>query len=78
LQAKSEQVRKTIDERMSILTKTARKVLNNKNVRFTFNKEMAAVEEKSKKLFLVKDKFKHYLEKNESLNKLVSQFNLEI
>ncbi len=61
-----------------MLTKTARKILNNKNIKFTFNKEVLAVEDKPKKLFLVKDKFKHYVEKNENLNLLVKKFNLEI
>jgi hypothetical protein len=59
------------------LTKHAQKVLNNKLVRITFDDKIV-VEEKSKKLYLAKDKFNYYNEQNKALSLLVNAFSLEI
>ena len=76
LHVKSEPLKKSIEERLSIITKHAQKVLNNKNIHFVF--EVKEVKNKEKSLYLAKDKYKFYLEKNKNIEKLVELFNLDL
>jgi len=76
LHVKSEPLKKSIEERLSIITKHAQKVLDNKNIRFVF--EVKEIKNKEKSLYLAKDKYQYYLEKNKNIEKLVDIFNLDL
>jgi len=76
LHIKSEPLKKSIEEKLSIITKQAQKVLDNKNLRFVF--EVKEIEKKEKSLYLAKDKYKHYVEKNKKIEELVQIFNLDL
>jgi len=76
LHVKTEHIKKSIEERLALLTKHAQKILNNKKIRFVF--EIQKAKEKEKSLYLAIDKYKHYKNKNKNLEKLVELFNLDI
>ena len=76
LHIKTENIKKSIEARLPILTKQAQIVLDNRNIRFVF--EIEEEKEKEKSLYLTKDKVLHYKEQNKSLDKLIEVFNLDL
>ena len=76
MHVKSEHIKKSVEERLVLLTRHTQKLLNNKSIKFVF--EVHKAKEKEKSLYLAKDKYKHYKSKNKNLEKLVELFNLDI
>lgn len=76
LHVKSEQLKKSIDDRLALLTKQAQLILDNRKVKFVL--EIKETPKEKKSLYLVKDKYNHYLEKNKNIEKLTQIFNLDL
>ncbi len=76
LLASADHIQNAITERLIPLTHEARKILKNSDLSIGF--DINIEEKKERSLYLIKDKFKFYNEKNPNLKFLVEQFGLEL
>ena len=76
LHVKSEHIKKSVEQRLLILTQEAQKILDNRNIRIGF--ELKKQEEKAPSLYLIKDKYKYYVEKNKKIEELVEKLGLDL
>ncbi|MBN2668349.1 MAG: hypothetical protein JXR60_03885 [Bacteroidales bacterium] len=68
--------RKSIEDQLTMITKTAQEYFNNKHIHFSFDVELK--EKTTKSLYMASDKLAFFKEKNQQLSSLIDDLNLEL